>query len=162
LSTGHSVDDSQIEDFVQESLLTILNRLDDFRAESRFTTWALTVAVHKAYTELRRSRWKDVSLDQMLQGADFHPDTFVAESDNSEKKALQVRIVAALYKLVNEDLTEKQRQILTAELIGGAPLEEIARRMGTNRNALYKVLHDARVRLKKSMEGAGLTAEEIK
>src|SRR5262249_16035932 len=106
LSTGHSVDDSQIEDFVQESLLTILNRLDDFRAESRFTTWALTVAVHTAYTELRRSRWKDVSLDQMLQGADFHPDTFVTESDNSEKKALQVRIVAALYKSVNEDLTE--------------------------------------------------------
>ena len=56
--------------------------------------------------------------------------------------------------------TDKQRQALVAK-IQGMPLEEVARRMGSNRNALYKLIHDARQRLKERLLAEGLAAEEI-
>jgi RNA polymerase sigma-70 factor (ECF subfamily) len=40
-------------------------------------------------------------------------------------------------------------------------MEEVARRLGTERNALYKLLHDARVKLKRSLERDGLSADEL-
>jgi len=52
---------------------------------------------------------------------------------------------------VREELTERQRQALVAVRIQGMPLAEVARCMNTNRHALYKLLHDARQRLKRGM-----------
>jgi RNA polymerase sigma-70 factor (ECF subfamily) len=66
-----------------------------------------------------------------------------------------------LHRLIATELTDRQRQALVAVRIGGMPLEEVAHRMGTNRNALYKLLHDARQRLKKKMEEEGLSAEDV-
>ena len=57
--------------------------------------------------------------------------------------------------------TEKQRQALVAVRIQGIPLKEVARRMGTNRNTLYKLLHDARQRLKSRMEAEWLSPENV-
>ena len=110
---------------------------------------------------MRRKRWNDVSLEEMTLGADFIPGSFVSESDNMEKRILQERIVTTLYQAINEKLTEKQRQVVYAELVNEAPLEEVARRMGTTRNALYKLSHDARQRLKKALSEVGLTREDV-
>jgi RNA polymerase sigma-70 factor (ECF subfamily) len=63
-------------------------------------------------------------------------------------------------RIIMEELTDKQRQALTATM-EGFPLEEAAQRMGMNRNALYKLLHDARLRLKKRLEKEGLTPQEV-
>jgi RNA polymerase sigma-70 factor, ECF subfamily len=63
--------------------------------------------------------------------------------------------------LIEEELTELQRQAMVAIVLRGMPIEEVARRLGTNRNALYKLLHDARQRLKGSLEAQGLTVEEV-
>jgi RNA polymerase sigma-70 factor, ECF subfamily len=41
------------------------------------------------------------------------------------------------------------------------PISEVARRMGTNQNALYKLLHDARRKLKWQMEAAGLSPQDV-
>ncbi len=41
------------------------------------------------------------------------------------------------------------------------PLEIVAERMGTNRNALYKLIHDARKRLKHELLAEGLSIEDI-
>jgi RNA polymerase sigma-70 factor (ECF subfamily) len=40
-------------------------------------------------------------------------------------------------------------------------MEEAARRLGTNRNALYKMLHDARLRIKKRLAAEGLSPEDV-
>ncbi len=162
LSEYGEVQRAQIEDFAQDALLRVLDKLDSFRGESRFTTWALTIGVHVAFTEMRRRRWKDVSLDEMLQGSEATPDSFVAQSDDPAKRSLQRRIVETLYQAIAEKLTEKQRQIVFAELVNEAPLEEIARRMGTTRNALYKLSHDARRRLKQALVEAGLSGEDVR
>jgi RNA polymerase sigma-70 factor (ECF subfamily) len=173
---GHpNVDDSALEDFVQDALLKILAGLDSFRGESRFTTWAQKIAVRVALTELRRHRWRDVSLDEMTGSPDadpstaprrspghrFVPDILADPSAGPEQQAIQRMLLSTLRRIIATELTDRQRQALVAVYIHGMPLEEVARQMGTNRNALYKLLHDARQRLKKRMMAVGLSPQEM-
>jgi RNA polymerase sigma factor (sigma-70 family) len=163
LAGRSGVDDSALEDFVQEALLKILAGLDSFRGESRFTTWAQKVAVHVALTELRRRHWRDVSLDEITgaSNASFIPDTLADPLAGPEQQAIQRMLLSTLRRIIATELTDKQRQALIAVRIHGMPLEEVARRMGTNRNALYKLLHDARQRLKKRMMAEGLSPQDV-
>jgi RNA polymerase sigma-70 factor (ECF subfamily) len=157
------VDEAVIEDFVQDALLRILDNLDSFRGESRFTTWAQKIAVRVGLTELRRRRWRDVSLDKMVesQGLDFVPDVLVDQSAPPDQQVVQRNFLDTLQRIIATELTDKQRQALVVTQIQGMPLEEVARRMGSNRNALYKLLHDARQRLKKRMEAEGLSPQDV-
>jgi RNA polymerase sigma-70 factor (ECF subfamily) len=163
LSSRSDVDDAALEDFAQDALLKILAALDTFRGESQFTTWAQKIAVRVAYTEMRRHRWRDVSLDEMTDfpDSDFVPSLMADPSVGPEQQAIQSAVLQTLQRVIEEELTDKQRQALTAVKIQGMPLEEVARRMGTNRNALYKLLHDARQRLKTQLVAEGLSPDEI-
>jgi RNA polymerase sigma-70 factor (ECF subfamily) len=92
---------------------------------------------------------------------DFVPDLLIDHSAGPDQQAVQGAFLETLRRLISTELTEKQRQALIATRIQGMPLEEVARRMGTNRNALYKLLHDARQRLRKKMEEEGLSPQEV-
>ncbi len=160
----HGVREADLEDFVQEALLRILEGLDSFRGESRFTTWAQKIAVRVSFTELRRRRWRDRSLDAMVEeaaGAGFVPRLLTDPAVGPEQRAVQNSLLEMLGRMIREELTERQRLALVAVRIHGMPLEEVARRMGTNRNALYKLLHDARQRLKRRMIAEGMSPEEL-
>jgi RNA polymerase sigma-70 factor (ECF subfamily) len=165
LTHRDNLSEADLEDFVQNALLKILDNLDRFRGESRFTTWAHTIAVREAYTELRRRRWRDVSLDAMATStdsdADFLPDIVPDRAASPEDQAVQRMVLETMRQVIEQDLTEKQRQALVGTRVDGLPLEEVARRMGTNRNALYKLLHDARRRLQKALVARGLSPEEV-
>jgi RNA polymerase sigma-70 factor (ECF subfamily) len=163
LANRSDVDDQILEDFAQDALLKILNALDTFRGESRFTTWAQKIAVNVAFTELRRRRWQDTSLEAITEGTslDFVPDMLIDRTAGPDQQAVQSAFLETLRRLISTELTDKQRQALIAIRIQGMPLEEVARRMGTNRNALYKLLHDARQRLKKEMEEEGLSPQDV-
>jgi RNA polymerase sigma factor (sigma-70 family) len=152
-----------IEDFTQSALMRILDNLDSFRGESMFTTWAQKVAVRVALTELRRQRWRNVSLEQLTQmdGVETMPAFLADPAPNPEQVALRNSIMATLERVIMEELTEKQRMVMMAARIRDMPLEEVARRIGSNRNAVYKMLHDARQRLKKRLEAEGLTVDEV-
>jgi RNA polymerase sigma-70 factor (ECF subfamily) len=153
--------DANFGDFAQEALIKITENLDSFRGESRFTTWAQKIAMNVALTELKRRRWRDVSLQDLLarrEGADRGP----ADPDlTSEQLALQNTVLGELRRMIDEELTDRQREAVVAVILEEMPISEVARRMGTNQNALYKLLHDARKKLKRQMEGAGLSAEEV-
>jgi RNA polymerase sigma-70 factor (ECF subfamily) len=158
------VRDEDIEDFAQDALLKILKALDTFRAEAKFTTWAQKVAVRVAFSELRRRRWRNVSLDEMTEGIDggeFIPMALVDPDANSEQQATQRLLVERVRDVIDNQLTDKQRAALVAMVIHGVPPEEIGRRMGTNRNAVYKLLHDARKRLKQHLLDTGLSHKDI-
>lgn len=163
LASRSDVDDVLLEDFAQDALLRILDNLDTFRGESRFTTWAQKIAVRVALTELRRHRWRDLSLEDITepQGLDFVPDFLVDPNAPPDQQVVQRLFLEDLKRLIATELTDKQRQALVAVRIQGIPLEEVARRMNTNRNALYKLLHDARKRLKSRMEAEGLSPEDM-
>ncbi|MBI3160238.1 MAG: sigma-70 family RNA polymerase sigma factor [Chloroflexi bacterium] len=157
--------DAAVDDFAQEALMKILDGLESFRGESRFTTWAQKIAVHVAFTELRRRRWKDVSLQDLLEtpnGNDFTPSFLSDPNAAPEADVTQRDLMALILELIETELTERQRTALLAVVQGGMPLDEVARRMGTNRNALYKLIHDARQRLQKRLEEKlGLTAADV-
>lgn len=158
------VTEADLEDFAQEALLKILAGLDTFRGEARFTTWAHKIAVRVAFTELRRRRWKDVSLEDLVARygeGDMTPAVLADEAPSPEQQVTQQMLMEMVQRMINEELTERQRQAMTAVVLGGMPLEEVARRMGTNRNALYKLLHDARQRLNKRMLATGLSPQDV-
>ena len=159
-----AVTEADLEDFAQDALLKILAGLDTFRGESRFTTWAQKIAVHVAFTELRRRRWKDVSLEDLIAPyieGDLEPAVLADEAPSPEQQVTQQTLMEMVQRLIAEELTDRQRQAITALIMGGMPLEEVARRMGTNRNALYKLIHDARQRLRKAMVAHGLSPQEV-
>ena len=164
LADRSNVRDNDLEDFAQDALMKILKGLHAFRGESRFTTWAHKIAVRVAFTELRRRRWRDVSLDEMTESregnTDFIPERLADPSIGPEQEAMQQAILGTLRQLIREELTGKQRQAMQS-VMKGMPLEEVARRMDTSRNALYKLLHDARRRLQERMLDEGLSAQDV-
>jgi RNA polymerase sigma-70 factor (ECF subfamily) len=153
--------DAYVEDFAQEALIRITGNLDSFRGESRFTTWAQKIAMNVALTELKRRRWRDVSLEDLFaqrEAADRGPaDTQLTP----EQLAFQNMVLGELRRMADEELTDRQREAVVAVILEGMPISEVARRMDTNQNALYKLLHDARRRLKRRMEAAGLSPQEV-
>ncbi len=161
---GGGFEPAAIEDFAQDALVKILGNLDSFRGESRFTTWAQKIAVRVAFTELRRKRWRDVSLQDLVSrhdAAKIRLDTLADPLPTPEQLLSQQVMLAMLERFIVEELTDRQRQALVAAEIDGMPLEEVARRMGTNRNALYKLLHDARRRLKRRMIAEGISPQDL-
>lgn len=155
--------DALAEETVQETLLTVLDKLDTFEGRSQFTTWVYKIAVRQALSELRRKRWENISLDDLVErtesdsGLGLMTDPSSSPEDHSEQADLMRRIQI----IIDQELTDKQRQALLATQVHGMPPSEVARRMGMKRNALYKLLHDARQRLKKRLEDEGLTPEAV-
>ncbi len=151
-----------IEDFVQDALMKILRSLDTFRGDSRFTTWAQKIAVRVALTELRRRHWQDVSLEDLTpEESDYLPMELSDPTPSPEMLMTRASVMALVQRMMREELTDRQQQAMTAVMIGGMPLEEAARRLGTNRNALYKLLHDARQRLQKRLAALGLSVQDV-
>ena len=146
--------DALAQDLVQDALLQVRDRADQFRGDARFTTWAQKVAVHLALSELRRKRWEDVPLDTLVAAPPSAPEPDAAAQMEEAEAVGMVR------HLIETELTERQSTALQAAL-AGMPLEQIAERMDTNRNALYKLLHDARLRLRKAFEDRGITPDDV-
>lgn len=153
-------DDSFLEDAVQDSLVRILDRLQQFEGRSRFLTWATSIAIRVAMSELRRRHWTNVSLDALIADSDFTPETAIDDDSRPDAKLEQKTILDKMHAVIQSELTGRQRTALLAEL-KGMPQDEIARHLGSNRNAVYKLTHDARKRLLLGLEAAGYEAADI-
>lgn len=151
------------EDLAQDGLMRIIANLDTFRGESLFTTWANRIAVRLAISDLRRARYKDFSLDDLTAEGEILP----AASTNSppapgpEATTERRDVMDIITKAFDEALTERQFRALEAVALQGIPMDVVAEQMGTNRNALYKLLHDARRKLRAYLEAEGLSMDYI-
>jgi len=159
LKPDHPQFQSLVEESTQETMLKVLDNLDTFEGRSQFTTWVYKIGVRVALTELRRKRWQNISLDEMVENYEGN-EIFPVEETHAEDHYQQKELIEKVSSIIHTQLTEKQRTVLIA-LGGGMALEEVAQRMGTNRNALYKLLHDARKKLKHSLNSEGLQVDEI-
>ncbi len=163
-SRPESVPEAFIEDFAQEALVKILGSLHSYRGESRFTTWAQKIALHLAFTELRRGRWRDVSLEELLirrEATGMRSEMMTDPLPLPEEIACQEITLQAMRRLISDELTDRQRTALVAVMLSGMPPAEVARRMGTNRNAVYKLVHDARKKLKRSLIAEGFHQRDL-
>lgn len=150
----------QAEDVVQDALIKILERLDQFAERSQFITWAMTVATRTGISAMRRKHYQDISIES-FRGDDDSVFEIAIEHDDSSGDAIDRAImVAKLQSLINETLTKRQRFAIRASL-DGMPVEVIAEKTGSNRNSVYKLVHDARVKLRSGLENAGIAAADF-
>jgi RNA polymerase sigma-70 factor (ECF subfamily) len=154
---------SLTEEVTQETLLRVLDQLHTFEGRSMFTTWVHKIAIRLALTELRRKRWQDSSLDEMLDDEDIPVSPSILEdpSVTPEQSAERADMLERVRRVIDEELTDRQRRAIIMLGLQGMPMEEAAKRLKTNRNALYKLLHDARLRLKQRLQNEGLDAQEV-
>lgn len=158
---------SMSQDFAQDSILRVLDNLETFRGDSQFITWAMKIAARVAVSELRRVRYRDFSLEDLTANGEVMMrmseavgglnTPIVAPERASEREDL-VRILS---KAFDEVLTDRQRLALEAVGLRGIPMDSVAEQLGTNRNALYKLLHDARKKLKAYLEQEGLSIDYV-
>jgi RNA polymerase sigma-70 factor, ECF subfamily len=149
------------EDLAQDATLRVMANLTHFRGESQFTTWANKIAVRLAISDLRRSRYRDFSLDALTSDSEM-PLRLGIEEDSQptpETIAEQDDVMQRIERALREALTERQYQALVAVAVQGVPMDVVAERMGTNRNALYKLIHDARRKLRAHLEAQGLSTD---
>jgi RNA polymerase sigma-70 factor (ECF subfamily) len=151
------------EDCAQDALSSLLDHLPRFRGDSRFTTWAYTFAVNAALVAARRERWGRVPLERLFDDPDLVERLGRAGSApvDPQQRALQSEMLATLREAIELHLTQRQRLALTAIVFEGVPLDELARHWGSNRNALYKLVHDARRKLKAHLRTRGFDAKEM-
>jgi RNA polymerase sigma-70 factor, ECF subfamily len=145
------VDDLAVQS-ADDALVAVLRKLDGFRGESRFTTWAYKFALLEAGVKARRRAWqeREVVLDHDGWRA-------FAEPDASPGADLELReLYEALRNGIVTVLTPHQRSVLVAITIDGVPIDVLAERLGSTRGALYKTLHDARQKLRAHLAERGL------
>jgi len=152
-----------VEEVTQETLLRVLDQLETFEGRSQFTTWVHKIAVRIALTELRRKRWRDSSLDELTENEDAPPPPgLLADSQaGPETSAERTDMLTRVRRIIEEELTDRQRQALILLGVQDMPIEDAARKLKTNRNALYKLLHDARLRLRTRLAREEIAPYEV-
>jgi RNA polymerase sigma-70 factor, ECF subfamily len=136
-----------------EATVSVLARLSAFEGRSRFTTWAYKFAILHAGVEVRRSAWsrREVELHDVVDRT--------SPGDSPEAYAETRDLAGAVQRAIDEVLTPHQRRVALALLVDEVPIDVLAERLATTRNALYKTLHDARKRLRESLRDAGYLPE---
>lgn len=152
-AVGGRLGEEAVAELVQESVVRIVQHLSSFRGDSAFTTWAAGIATRVAFTELRRRNVRERAFDEVVRDAGRPapaPDEALSRAD----------LLQSLERAIATCLTERQRTAILAEL-RGIPTVEIAARLDTSQNALYKLTHDARRKLRAALLDAGFTAESL-
>jgi RNA polymerase sigma-70 factor, ECF subfamily len=149
---GNELDDIANE-AADDALVSVLRRLDDFRGDSRFSTWVYKFAVLEAAVKLRKRAWQARELPvepeawSLFANLDLEPDAQIEQRE----------LIAALQTAIAETLTPHQRRVLVALALNDVPIDVLAERLRTTRGALYKTLHDARQKLRAQLGERGLT-----
>ena len=147
---GNDLDDIA-QQAAADALVKILERLDSFRGESRFTTWAYKFALYEAAVKLRRRAWQGREIP-------LEPETwslFATAGIEPDESAEQSELLETLQRAVADVLTPHQRRVLVALALNGVPIDVLAERLNTSRGALYKTLHDARRKLRAHLAELG-------
>jgi RNA polymerase sigma-70 factor (ECF subfamily) len=152
-STLAGIGDERLEEIANqaadEAMMAVLSKLSTFEGRSRFTTWAYKFAILQSATEVRRFAWqhREVELDDdaQLQTRGPSPASYAEASD----------LASAVRGAIDVALTPHQRRVTIALLVEEVPIDVLAQRLGTNRNALYKTVHDARTRLRAHLIASG-------
>ena len=139
-----------------DALVAILRKLDDFRGESRFTTWAYKFALLEAAVNLRRRAWQG----RELPITDGGWEVLAAAGPSPEGRAERSEVLDAVREAIADRLTPHQREVLVTCVLNGVPIDVLAERLDTTRGALYKTLHDARRKLRAHLEESGLDMQE--
>ena len=154
----------EFEDVAQQcaddAMVNILAKLDEFRGLSRFTTWAYKFVIFEVSSKVARHAWQHHPPSAEELTWERLPDALAADPGDTAERKEQL---AALTRAIAEDLTARQREVFIAIALNEVPIDVLALELGSNRNAVYKNLFDARRKLRACLAAAGypLTDEEV-
>jgi RNA polymerase sigma-70 factor (ECF subfamily) len=143
--------DELAQQSADDATIAVLAKLDSFKGQSRFTTWAYKFALLEAAVKLRRRAWEGRELP-------LEPDGWPVVSDprgSPQATAEHHALLSELKRSIQCDLTPHQREIVVALALNEVPIDVLAERLRTTRGALYKTLHDARRKLRRALTAAG-------
>ena len=151
----------ELDDIAQQAaddaMVSLLAKLDTFRGESRFTTWAYRFAVLEVANKLSRHFWR-YSTDT-IDAADWDrlPANF---GDSPPAQTEQKELVSAVRDAV-ETLTEQQRHFFVSIVVNGVPLDAMAAKTGKKHGAIYKTVFDARRKIRAYLTTNGYLQEQL-
>lgn len=152
------------EDCAQDALIAVMDHLADFRGDSKFSTWAYKFAINIALMAARHERWQGTSLDNLSDSTESTLSEWVVQDKANgvapEQSTIRDEVRELIREVIENDLTDKQRRVLLLMVFNEVPMDEVVRHLGVNRNAVYKMLHDARRKLKKVLQERGFEVAE--
>lgn len=159
-----SIEDLQAlaDDFSQNALVLIQKNLHSFKGTSKFTTWAYRFVINEAAAELRRRHYRHVSLDALFEDGTAVL-THLATQKSLDPNMVTERkdILHQIALIIENDLNERQRLAVCSVHLLGHSIQETAEQLNTSPNTLYKILHDARKKLRASLEKKRLSIGDI-
>src|SRR5690349_21815484 len=155
--TGPELDDLAHQ-AAADALVAITGKLGQFRGESRFTTWAYKFVIFEVSAKLGRHFWRHPDVPFDAEDWDRLPDQF---GFDPAQQAEWRDLLAALHRAVDEQLTARQRTIFVAIVLNNVPLDTLVIELGTNRNAIYKTLFDARRKLRAALAANGYIGDDL-
>jgi RNA polymerase sigma-70 factor (ECF subfamily) len=136
-----------------DALLAITAKLDGYRGASRFTTWAYAFAVYEISVKLRRHAWRRGRIPTADDDATWN--RLVEPAPKTQKRIESMDLLQALRRAVAEELTPRQREVFVAVALNDVQIDVVAGQLDSTRGAVYKVLHDARTKLRRRLEREG-------
>jgi RNA polymerase sigma-70 factor, ECF subfamily len=149
--TGPELDDLAHQ-AAADALIAITGKLGQFRGESRFTTWACKFAIFEVSAKIGRHFWRHPAVPLDAEDWDRLPDRFGFEP---AREAEWRDLLAALRRAVDSELTPRQREVFVAIVVNDVPLDAVVVELGSNRNAIYKMMFDARRKLRAALVANG-------
>jgi len=140
-----------------DAMLAILAKLGDFRGESRFITWAYRFVILEVSSKLGRHYWRDPPVALDAGQWERLPDRLGIDP---EQQAESAGILAEVRRVVEDDLTAHQRRVFVAIVVDGIPLNALAAELDLGRNAIYKVIFDARRKIRRALVANGYLEDD--
>ena len=156
--SGPELDDLAFQ-AAADAMISILRKLDTFRGESRFTTWAYKFVIFEVSNKLGRHFWVDRSERLDAEQWERLPDQF---GYSPEDAAQSSDLFDTIRVAVARELTAHQRDMFVAVVVNQIPLDALCARLGTNRNAIYKTIFDARRKIRASLVANGYIEEDLR
>ena len=135
-----------------DAMLAILAKIADFRGESRFITWAYRFVILEVSSKLGRHYWRNPPVTLDAAQWERLPDRLGIDP---EEHAVSAGILAEVRRVVEDELTAHQRRVFVAVVVDGIPLDALAARLSLQRNAIYKVIFDARRKIRRALVANG-------
>ena len=146
------------DDMAQDATMDVLDKLSTFRGDSKFTTWAYSLVIHLCASEVLHMHYQNVRIDSQYPILSF---TKMLRDNSSAENVSERRNILEIVSGIIEELPERQKKAVIGVCIKQLPVLAVAKSAGLNKNALYKCLHDARVKILAGLENRCLTMGDV-